>query len=36
LNEFIWVWTPSLLVILAPWLRKRLQTRSSVTRPGTR
>ncbi len=26
-NEFIWVWIPSLIVILAPWLRRLLSTR---------
>ncbi len=24
LNEFVWVWVPSIMVILAPWLGKRL------------
>jgi inner membrane protein len=28
-NEFIWVWIPSLIVILAPWLRKRSLTKRS-------
>lgn len=26
-NEFVWVWLPSLIVILAPWLRRRLAIR---------
>ena len=29
LNEFVWVWIPSLIVILAPWLRKRFLTKRS-------
>ena len=28
-NEFIWVWIPSLIVILAPWLRNRFITKRS-------
>jgi inner membrane protein len=24
MNEFVWVWVPSLIVILAPWIRSRL------------
>jgi len=27
LNEFVWVWIPSIAVIFAPWLRKRLLTK---------
>ena len=30
-NEFVWVWLPSLVVILAPWLRGRLAKRSIGT-----
>ena len=26
-NEFVWVWIPSLIVILAPWLRNRFLTK---------
>jgi inner membrane protein len=29
LNEFVWVWIPSLIVILAPWLRNRFLARVS-------
>lgn len=28
-NEFVWVWIPSLIVILAPWLRNRFMSRVS-------
>jgi inner membrane protein len=28
-NEFVWIWVPSLIVILAPWLRGLLLTRPS-------
>lgn len=28
-NEFVWVWIPSLIVILAPWLRTRFRTKRS-------
>lgn len=27
MNEFVWVWIPSLIVILAPWLRTRFLTK---------
>ena len=33
LNEFVWVWVPSLIVILAPWLRTRLLVRNSHRKP---
>ena len=29
LNEFVWVWVPSLIVILSPWLRNRFLTKRS-------
>ena len=29
-NEFLWVWIPSLIVILAPWLRRRFLARRSL------
>jgi inner membrane protein len=29
LNEFTWVWIPSFVVILAPWLRNRFLTKRS-------
>ena len=29
-NEFVWVWIPSLVVILAPWLRNRFLARGAV------
>ena len=32
-NEFVWVWIPSLLVILAPWFRSRFLTRVSAPKP---
>jgi hypothetical protein len=25
LNEIVWVWVPSLMVIIAPWLRSRFK-----------
>jgi inner membrane protein len=28
MNEFVWLWVPSLVIIFAPWLRKRFQTES--------
>lgn len=34
LNELIWVWGPSLLVIFAPWLRKRFLARGSSPKPA--
>jgi inner membrane protein len=27
MNEFVWLWVPSLIVIFAPWLRKRFLSR---------
>lgn len=27
MNEFVWVWAPSLLVIFAPWIRKLILTK---------
>ena len=32
-NEFVWVWIPSLLVIVAPWLRTRFLSRVSPPEP---
>jgi len=29
MNEFVWVWIPSLVVILAPWVRNRFLTKRS-------
>lgn len=34
LNELIWVWGPSLLVIFAPWLRKRLLSKGTSPKPA--
>jgi hypothetical protein len=25
LNEIVWVWVPSLMVLIAPWLRSRFK-----------
>jgi inner membrane protein len=30
MNEFVWLWVPSIIVILAPWLRKWSVTRREV------
>ena len=30
MNEFVWVWIPSLVVILFPWLQNRFLTRRSI------
>lgn len=30
LNEFIWLWAPSLIVIFAPWLRRRFVARRGM------
>jgi inner membrane protein len=27
MNEFVWLWLPSLMVIFAPWLRRRISTK---------
>jgi inner membrane protein len=32
-NEFVWVWVPSLLVILAPWLRRLIGKRRAKAMP---
>ncbi|HSB11389.1 MAG TPA: metal-dependent hydrolase [Blastocatellia bacterium] len=34
-NEIIWVWLPSLAVILAPWLRRRLAVRPVLSEIAT-
>ncbi|HWO01923.1 MAG TPA: metal-dependent hydrolase [Blastocatellia bacterium] len=31
-NEFVWVWIPSLIVILAPWLRSRFLSMRSANK----
>lgn len=36
MNEFIWVWAPSLIVILAPWLRGRLLAKGSFPDRSTK
>jgi inner membrane protein len=32
MNEFVWVWIPSLIIVLAPWLRRVLTNSSSTKR----
>lgn len=32
-NEFVWVWIPSLIVILAPWLHSRFVQKRTPQRP---
>lgn len=36
MNEFIWVWLPSTIVILAPWLRRRFLTGREEKKAQTR
>ena len=35
-NEFVWVWIPSLIFIAAPWMRKRFLTKVSPVRDSSK